>query len=399
MVEGQDARVRSSWVAGRYLMARALVVATIDRTLAGHARPRILQLKEMGLDVELACRSSSTTAAGGLEALGLRRHEIAFARYPMRLSNLKAMWQLRSVLQRNSFELIDVHTSVAGWLTRLAARLFSPHSTVVFTAHGLTIRKEQTPLKRAWRVLLEKTAGRWTDYLVVINREDEAAAIRYGLVPPDRVRYVPGVGIDAARFDPLFIKPVDVAKARQELGLMGSDVLFLTVGEFTTRKRQEDAVGALARLGDSRAHLALAGSGELVEQVRAAADRLGVAGQTHFLGYRNDIPVWMRASRATVLTSTAEGLPVCVMESLAMEVPVIGTDVRGTRDLLKDGGGILVPPKDTQALAEAMRWMVGHPEEAAEMGRTGRHKILECYAQDKVLEHTERLYREALGSA
>ncbi len=380
-------------------MARALVVATIDRTLAGHARPRILQLKEMGLDVELACRSSSTTAAGRLEALGLRRHEIAFARYPMRPSNLKAMWQLRSVLKRNTFDLIDVHTSVAGWLTRLAARLFSPQSTVIFTAHGLTVRKEQSSLKRAWRVLLEKTAGRWTDFLVVINREDEAAAIHYGLVAPQRVRYVPGVGIDSARFDPLRIDRGDVVKARQALDLRESDVLFLTVGEFTDRKRQEDAVRALARLGDPRAHLALAGSGELVGQVRAAADRLGVAEQTHFLGYRTDIAVWIRASRATVLTSTTEGLPVCVMESLAMEVPVIGTDVRGTRDLLQAGGGILVPLKDTQALAEAMRWMVAHPQEAAEMGRTGRHKILERYALDKVLEHTERLYREALGSA
>jgi glycosyltransferase involved in cell wall biosynthesis len=82
------------------------------------------------------------------------------------------------------------------------------------------------------------------------------------------------------------------------------------------------------------------------------------------------------------------------MESLALEVPVIGTDIRGTRELLDDGCGILVPVGDVQALAEAMRRMTTRTDEAAAMGRRGRRKVQGSYELRNALRQTEALYRE-----
>ncbi len=373
-------------------MPRVLVVTTIDRTLAGHVQP----LREMGLEVELACRSTSKVAAQRLEELGLPRHEVAFARKPLRPTNIKALWQLRRILRQGRYAVLDAHTPVAAWLTRLAARLFSTQSTVIYTAHGFHFHSGQHPLRNAVFVALEKAAGRWTDYLVVINREDEAAARRYRIVPAERVRYIPGAGVDTVFFDPRRVDEGDVSSTRQALGLGEEEVLFLSIGEFTGRKRHADGVSALARLGSTRAHLAFAGDGPLIDQVRTLASRLGVVDRTHFLGYRTDITTLIRACRATMLTSRSEGVPKCVMESLALEVPAIGTNVRGTRELLEGGCGILVPLGDVEAVAKAMRWMMDHPEEAAEMGRRGRRKVQGAYELRNVLQHTEALYRRVL---
>jgi glycosyltransferase involved in cell wall biosynthesis len=208
-----------------------------------------------------------------------------------------------------------------------------------------------------------------------------------------------GSGTDTTRFDPARVDDSDVRRIRQELGLNEDDILFLMIGEYTARKRHGDALRALARLADPKVHLAFAGIGRLMDPTQTTAAALGLGSQTHFLGYRTDIPTLIRASRATILPSSAEGVPACVRESLAMEVPAIGTDVRGTHELLEDGCGILVPSGDVQALAEAMRWMVEHPDEALGMGRKGRQKMPGRYELRHVLQQTEALYREVLLDA
>jgi glycosyltransferase involved in cell wall biosynthesis len=376
---------------------RILIVTTIDRTLAGHVFPYLGLLKDMGIEIELACRSVSKAATARLDSLGLPRHEVAFSRNPLHPGNIRALWQLRSILRRGRYDVADVHTPVAAWVARLAVRLFSPQTTVIYSSHGLPFHSAAPPLRNLAILLLERLAGRWTDYLVVINREDEQAAIRYGLSPPGRVRYMPGIGVDTAEFDPGAVDKAQVHSMRRTLGLTEEDVLFLSIAEFTPRKRQADILRALARLEDPRVHVAFAGIGRLMDRARSIASELGVNGRTHFLGYRSDVPVLIRASRSTVLTSEAEGVPKSLMESLSLEVPAIGTQVRGTQELLQDGCGLLVPLGDLGALAGAMRWMAEHAAEAVAMGRKGRRKILEIYDLRRALDLKKSVYVEALG--
>lgn len=350
----------------------------------------------MGLEVELACRSTSPEAQQRLDSLRTVRHEVAFSRSPLHPGNARALGQMRGVLRRGRYDVVDVHTAVAGWITRLAVRLSSPRTIVIYTAHGFHFHAGGRSLRNLALLTAEKWAGKWTDYLVVVNREDEAAAKRYNIVALDRVRYMAGEGIDTTQFDPARVAERDILQTRQELRLDEDDVLFLMIGEYTARKRHADAVRALALLADPKIHLAFAGTGRLMAQTQAMANDLGLKEHTHFLGYRTDIPRLIRASRATILPSSAEGVPACVRESLALEVPVIGTRVRGTHELLEDGCGILVPLGDIHALAEAMRWMVEHPAEALAMGQRGRRKMLGRYELEQVLQQTEALYREAL---
>jgi glycosyltransferase involved in cell wall biosynthesis len=139
------------------------------------------------------------------------------------------------------------------------------------------------------------------------------------------VRYMPGIGVDMERYRASTITGSSVDELRRELGVTRGDPVFTMVAEFIDRKRHEDLIRAFARMTDARSHLLLAGNGPLVPKMRELATTLGLGKRVHFLGFRDDIPTLMRASRAVLLVSAQEGLPRSVMEALCLEVPVIGT--------------------------------------------------------------------------
>jgi glycosyltransferase involved in cell wall biosynthesis len=129
--------------------------------------------------------------------------------------------------------------------------------------------------------------------------------------------------------------------------------------------------------------------------MKQLASNLGIQNRVHFLGFRRDIPVLMRASTATILASEQEGLPNCVMESICLEIPVIGSDIRGTRDLLEEGNGLLFQVGDVEGLAQAMTWVLDRPEEVKMMGKRGRERMA-VYGLPQILKQYENLYAEAL---
>ncbi len=375
---------------------RVLIVTTVAGTVRGFLLPHIDRLRERGFDVVVACNARSEQKVGLLSARGIEVYHLPLRRRLAALGNLQGFWGLVRLIRADNYRVVEVHTPVAAFLGRLAARVADPKACTIYFAHGFHFHGGQSLLRNLPYVLLEKLAGRWTDYLVVINHEDEEAAKRYRLVPEDRLRYVPGVGVDLETFDPQSIKGDEVARVRRELGLASEEPLFVMAAEFNPGKRHRDAVHALASLERPDVHLALAGVGPLVEAIRDLACRLGVSAQVHIVGFRRDLPALMRASMATILPSQREGLSRTVMESLSLEVPVVGGDVRGIRDLVGEDAGLLVPVGDVQGLARAMAWLLQHPEEAKEMGVRGRVKM-ESFSLPRVLKLVDDVYAEALG--
>lgn len=323
--------------------------------------------------------------------------EVALFRNPLDPRNmLHAPKQIRNAWMQQEYDIVNVSTPVAAFVTRYALRDFIQKGKLklIYTAQGFHFYRGGSPVKNNLFRQLETIVGPWTDYLVVVNREDEAAAKQ--IVPPERVRYIPGTGVNLERFDPETISETSVMKVRQELNLAPDTPLFLSVAELIPRKRHRDLLQAFARLEGTEAHLALAGMGQLLEQMQKLASDLGIGDRVHFLGYRQDIPTLMRASVATVLASEQEGLPNCVMESICLEVPAIGTDIRGTRDLLEGGRGLLFKVGDVEGLAQALSWVLKHPAEAKSIGKQGREEM-KAYELKHILNQYEVLYAEALN--
>ena len=307
---------------------------------------------------------------------------------------------LRAIVREADYDIVHVHTPVPGFVTRCALRRLrqSGRPKIIYTAHGFHFHPEGRFAMNLMFAGLEKIAGRWTDYLVVINRADELSALAYGLVSSKRLVYMPGIGVDTEYYKSAAVGHAQVKQVREELGLRTGEHVFLMIAEFRAGKRHRDALRAFARLNDPAAYLAFAGTGPLMDAVARLARELGIAGRVKFLGFRRDIPALIRASVAVVLPSEREGLPRSIMEALLLEVPVIGTDVRGTRDLVSGGGGILVQLGNHGQLCDALRRVLQDPGDARRLVRGARERM-EQYDLRHIIQLHEKLYDQALADS
>lgn len=324
--------------------------------------------------------------------------EIRWSRNPLDWRNLGlAASDLRQIVEAGNYDIVHVHTPVAAFVTRYALKQLrrSTHTRVIYTAHGFHFYRGGHPVKNALFCNLERIARNWMDCLVVINREDETAALKCLCLPPERVVYMPGIGVDLRTFNSENVSPQKIRNLIEELKLSYDSKVFLMVAAFDPGKRHRDAIRALKLLQRKDVVLCFAGDGPTRAKMVDFVNSAGLAEQVRFLGFREDIPALLRIVTATVLPSEREGLPRSVLESLAMGVPVVGTDIRGVRDLLQEGTGILVPVGDIRRLAEALVFLADNPQEACRMGQLGR-QFIQKYSLDNVLRLHEALYARVL---
>lgn len=375
---------------------RLLIVTTVSSTLEAFLLPYAAYFRGRGFRVDALAASALSSDACVLAFDHV--WDAAWSRWPLSLRGLREVRRIRRLLKTEAYDIVHVHTPVAAFLTRLAAApLRCKGLRVVYTAHGFHFLKGQLWWRNAAYLALEKVAGRWTDRLITINDEDYHAARKHRLVPEDHLVRMHGIGVDTEAYSPARVGASAVASIRKELSLRDEDVLFLMIAEFTTNKQQRLVVDALAA-ADARAVVAFAGDGALRKRIEAYAEAAGVGERARFLGQRSDIPALLAASAASVIFSAREGLPRSSMESLSMAVPVVGADIRGVSDLLRDGCGVLVAPGDAGALTGAMSWVIEHPVEATEMGERGRKKMTGEYGIGRALEAHGRLYSRLMES-
>jgi glycosyltransferase involved in cell wall biosynthesis len=375
-----------------------LIVATVDNMIRDFLLPYARHYRALGWRVDAMAQRDETyeDCADVFD----RMWDIGWSRDPRRLwATANDVRAVRRIVTSELYDLVHVHTPIAGFSTRLALRRVRRRGRplVIYTAHGFHFQPGGSRARNALFLGLERLAGRWTDYLIVINRADEAAATKHRIVAPERLVYMPGIGIDFARYDPQAVATDAIVHVRERLALERDDKLFVMIAEFTANKRHRDAVEALARLARPDVHLAIAGrNGPALEPTRRFAAERGVEGNVHMLGWLDDIGALLRAGCAMLLVSGREGLPRSIMEALCLEVPVIATRIRGVTDLLADGGGLLVEVGDVDGIVDAMTWLLDHPDEARALAEHGRDR-LRPYGVDELIQAHDELYERALA--
>ncbi|MBA2662341.1 MAG: glycosyltransferase [Bradymonadaceae bacterium] len=380
-------------------MKRLLQISTVPQTLGLFISPLAHHFRELGWQVD-AMSAGIHDNAMCREAFD-NLYEARWSRNPADPKNLLAGARcVRALVKKNNYDIVHMHTPVASFVTRYALRQMRAQGVapaLVYTAHGFHFHPNGNPLSNSVFLGLEKLAGHWTDYLVVMNREDHKAAINYGIMAEERVRYMPGIGVDTQFYNPRRVRAERSTAIRDELGIEHKAPIFLMIAEFKAGKRHRDMLRAMAKLNRPDVQLICAGDGMLFEKTRALARELGIAAQVHFVGQRQDIAELIGASFITVLPSEREGLPRCILESLSMGVPVIGADIRGVRELLSEQCGLLFDVGDTTALAGQMRWCLDNPQAVRAMGKSARARMVAQFDARKILAMHEALYAQALG--
>ncbi len=378
-------------------MKKLLIITTIPDTLTAFLLPFARHFRAQGWQVDaMACGISDCDEC---KQEFDRIWEVEWSRNPLNPRNLLvAPRQIKAAMEQRHYDIVHVHTPVAAFVTRYALKNYRKlgKTKVIYTAHGFHFHSGGSTFKNTAFVGLEKIAGDWTDYLVTINREDEVAANRHNLIAPERVRYMPGIGVDLNYYSSHTTSQAELEEVRRELGLGIDTRLLLSVAEFIPRKHPQDILKAFASVNPPNACLAFAGDGDLLEEMQQLTNQLGIQDKVRFLGHRNDIPTLMMTAFATILASEQEGLPRSVMESLCLETPVIGSDIRGTRDLVSSHSGILFPVGNVKKLADAIKYLLNHSQKASIMGKRGREHMNNFDLRHIINLH-ETLYAEALS--
>lgn len=372
-------------------MKKILIVATEETHIVLFDSAWIGRMKQYGCEVHAACFMGKWRTR--LEALGVICHHINFARSPFSLRTLTATIQLIRFFRRHQFDLIHVHNPVGGILGRFAAFL-TGRRPVLYTVHGFHFYHGAS--LSAWLLFYpaERIAACWTDGLLVINTEDyKLAWQRLSFKPDKNLFYLHGVGVQLAEGS--------CAKKREQirrsLNLDENAVIVICIAEFIARKNQQFLLESwrqnAVRVPDS--HLLFVGEGAEFtlrrdETVRQAIPRV------QFLGFREDVPDLLAAADIAVLVSYQEGLPRCVMEAMAAGLPVIGSNIRGNRDLIVHGEtGLLVELGDTVGLGQAIEKLAASSKLRREMGEAGRLKVRD-FSEQVVLNELDAVYRRYL---
>ncbi|MBQ2988869.1 MAG: glycosyltransferase family 4 protein [Clostridia bacterium] len=328
---------------------KILYVTTVSLTMNSFFKPHIEALVRKGHRVDLACNDSDGALDSLYGALGCGVHRICFSRSPLSPDNMKAYGQLKSVIENGGYDIVHCHTPNASVITRLVCRNFRKKTglRVFYTAHGFHFYKGAPKLN--WMVYypVEKFCSRFTDKLITINREDFALA--KNKFKAREVHYIPGVGVDLARFGNA---GVDRKEKRRELGIPEDAVLLLSVGELNENKNHRLVVQALAKWNEPNAHYMIAGTGDQAEALVALADTLGIGEKVHLIGYRTDVSELYQAADLYVHPSFREGLPVAVMEALASGTTVLASRIRGSEDVAPEN---LFDPNDADSLVEKIK--------------------------------------------
>jgi len=306
--------------------------------------------------------------------------------------DLRALAAIATLIKSRPFDVIHLHTSKAGALGRIAAGLLGQSQRVVHQPHGHLFYGYYGRMGGRMVLLAERLLAPLARRHVTLTGRGAREHLAHGVGQADQFHVIPS-GVD---FRPLRKAARQHGAARQRLGYAASEFVVMSLARLEPVKGAEETLEAFAAAARSRPDLRLhlGGDGPLLESLRARARALGIADRVRIDGVWAAPEDLLPAADLFVLAPRNEGMGRAVIEALALSLPVIATAVGGLPEVLEDGAaGILVPPRDTAALSEAIGRIADDPALARAFGRRGRARAVE-FGAGRMVHRVLKLYRD-----
>jgi glycosyltransferase involved in cell wall biosynthesis len=310
------------------------------------------------------------------------------------LHDLLALLKLTQIIRRGQYTIVHTHSSKAGILGRLAARL-ARTPIIVHTVHGWSFHDYMSPLTRKIYIGLEQRMAKLSDALIVVAEQDIAKGLAAGIGQPNQYHLIHS-SIPLEEFDPAKYNRQEV---RQELGLPQDDPVIGNVGRFSPQKNPlvwAQVAGLIGRaLPQSR--FLLVGDGPLRHELQEKLAQEGIAERTVLTGLRRDVPRLLAAMDIFLLTSLWEGLPRVIPQAMAMRLPIVAARVDGIAEAVQNGvTGYLFDPDDRNGMAQACVTLINDLAMRQAMGARGRELALKNYDLRHMLTQIDSLYQHLL---
>lgn len=363
-------------------------LCAVDFTLKHLLLPLVDGMQEKGWNITSVC--SDGKYAAELRQQGYRHIPISISRNIFDLaSHLRTINLLYKLFRREQFDVLHVHTPIAALLGRIAGRL-AKTPWIIYTAHGFYFHDEMPKLTYRFYVWMEKLSGRWTDLLFTQSSEDALAAVNEGIVDSSDVVDI-GNGVNTDLFGP--VGADQKLRMRMSLGIPEDAYVVGVVSRLVREKGLVEFLEAAVALGKSfeNVYFLLVGerlssdhNASIARELQAAQKQLGP--RLVAVGYRADVADLLGAMDVFCLPSYREGMPRSIIEAMMMALPVVATNIRGSREeVVADETGFLVPVRNSAALIEALGRLITDPDLSRRMGQMGRQRALELYDERRVV--------------
>ena len=309
------------------------------------------------------------------------------------IADWRALRSLRRIMRRNAYDIVHTHTSKAGILGRLAARLegvprvvHTPHGHVFYGYYGAALTRLFVWFER-W------TAG-FTHCIIALTQSDLEDHLRFKIAARERFRVIHS-GVDFSAFTDRDTRR-DRAAVRDRLGVAADAVVIGTLGRLTGIKGQRDLLEAFAdvRARVANSWLLLVGDGEERDALENQAHSLGVAAWVVLAGWRDEVPELLGAMDVFAFPSLNEGMGKALVEAMYAGLPCVATEVGGIPELIRhEQEGLLVAPAAPQDLAESVLRLLNSTAERARFGAAAR-KRAQSYSVETMIEQIELLYED-----
>jgi glycosyltransferase involved in cell wall biosynthesis len=396
-------------------MKKALLVTRVSGFIPQHEMDRVRILQEMGYEVHYAANYNTVVYGkdnSRLDGTGIIRHQIDFCRSPFSGEVRVSAGQLKQLLLEESFDLIHCHMPMSAVVTRMVARQVRKETgkkvPVLYTAHGFHFFAG-SPWKNWLYYPVERYLARFTDRLILVNEEDYQRALHFPV--RGKVERISGVGMSLEKFHPYekqewcIIKniPPQATDIREKYGIPKDYRILVSVGELTPGKNNHVVIEALTELRDLKFAYLICGEGRQKAALQKQAKEAGLEECVVFAGYVENVPEILQQCDCFVFPSGREGLPVALMEAMAVGLPVVTSDVRGISDLQEHTkGGYMVHGFEGADYAVKIRRMfeesagkttVSRETRREQMGLWNRERI-KAFSREVVSEQMEKIYRD-----
>ena len=375
---------------GQGTRPRILAVCTLDVMAWKLLRPWLRALLDAGYELEVAC--ARTNWFEQLVADGFHLHEVPLRRRINPLVHIAPLWDLYWLIRRGRFAVVNTHSPVAAVVGRLAAWL-ARVPVIIYTVHGFYFHDGTPWWKRRCLVALEWLLGKITSAFMFVSDEDRRTALREGIARDPAMATTIYNGVNLEEYQEKGSSPQEAAEMRKSLGIPASATVVGIVGRVVREKGYLEfaEMAELVSAGRSDAYFLAVGdalpsdrdgiAAKFRKRIRAA----GLEERFRFTGFTDRVRDYLQVMDIFVLSSYREGFPRSVLEAMGCGLPVVATNIRGCREAVVDGEtGLLVPPRNGTALAEAVGRLLEDPNLAVSMGRAGRERAVRLFDEKSV---------------